>query len=259
MRLICPTVLPKMCLHQFNNPHTLTYHSIDSKFHLGLNFLHPDKFRQHVEFITESNKSGKYKHPIAIAFDDGYESVIKYAFPIMEEFGIKGIVFPVTAYIGKYNDWDVNFCVNRSRHLNISQILQLSNYGWEIGSHGHMHRAYNWMKTIEVIQDLDVSKKILEDITGKKINSFCPPFGILTNESIENIINIGYKNLFVQMPYRKNKIKSGDIRFRFSRSIYSTDNINNINHKCHNYKSELIRENIIHSLSKATVIAKEIL
>jgi len=248
-----------MCLHKDRDPLILSYHSIDSNYHLGLNVLHPQKFKQHVQFITDSNKSGKYKHPIIISFHDGYESVIKNAFPIMEEYGLKGIIFPVTGYIGRYNDWDVNFRINRARHLNVEQILTLSNYGWEIGSHGHLHRAYNRMKAFEIKQDLEISKRILEDLTGKEIYSFCPPFGILTNDSLGIIIRTGYKNLFMQMPYRKKKIKSSNITFRYSRSIYSIDSVSSIDHKFHNFKRELFRENLIHSLSMATVIVKEML
>ena len=249
-----------MCLHRHTDPLILSYHSIDSNYHLGLNVLHPDRFKQHVQFITDCNKSGKFKHPILISFHDGYESVIKNAFPIMEQHGLKGIIFPVTGYIGKYNDWDVNFRINRARHLNMTQILTLSNYGWEIGSHGHLHRAYNRMKASEIKQDLEISKRILEDLTGNEIYSFCPPFGILTNDCLGIIIRAGYKNLFIQKPYRnKKKIKSGNITFRYSRSIYSMDNVSSIDNKFHNFKSELLRENLIHSLSRATVIVKELL
>ena len=81
----------------------------------------------------------------------------------------------------------------------MSQIVTLSNNGWEIGSHGHSHRAYNRMENFEINQDLQISKRILEDITCKEVDSFCPPFGIIPKECIADIIKTGYKNLFVQM------------------------------------------------------------
>ena len=40
------------------------------------------------------------------------------AFPIMEEYSLKGIVFPISGYIGKTNDWDVTFGINKTMHLN---------------------------------------------------------------------------------------------------------------------------------------------
>ena len=105
----------------------------------------------------EKVKLKKDNQKIKICFDDGYESIFYNAFPIMEEYGVKGIVFPVTDYIGKYNDWDINFRINRARHLNIIQIQKLSDAGWEFGSHGHWHRAYSKLTNEERILDLNKS------------------------------------------------------------------------------------------------------
>ncbi len=132
-----------MCLHKHSYPLIFTYHSIASGFHIGLNVIHPDRFRKHVQFIANINHSPHKNKHISITFDDGYESVYTNAFPIMEENGLKGIVFPISGYIGKTNDWDVTFGVNKTMHLTKSQLITLSEHGWEIGSHSHSHRSFN--------------------------------------------------------------------------------------------------------------------
>ena len=118
-----------MCVYNYSNPLIFTYHSISSNFHVGLNSVHPNRFRKHVEFIANLNNSTIENNPIKIAFDDGYESVYTNAFPIMEEYGLKGIVFPITGYIGKINNWDVTFGVNKTMHLTKSQFLTLIEHG----------------------------------------------------------------------------------------------------------------------------------
>ena len=150
-----------MCVDKYSNPLIFTYHSISSKFHVGLNSIHPNRFKKHIEFIANLNNSTIENDHIKIAFDDGYESVYNNAFPIMEEYGLKGIVFPITGYIGKRNSWDVTFGINQAMHLNIDQILSLSDNGWEIGSHGHLHKSFKWLKIDEIKKDVEISKRFI--------------------------------------------------------------------------------------------------
>jgi len=247
-----------MCLLEQSHSQIFTYHSIVSKFHLGLNVIHPDTFRRHVEFIAKINKSTVIEKPILIAFDDGYESVFNNAFPVMEEYGLKGIVFPVTGYIGKSNDWDVTFGINKAKHLTETQIFTLSDNGWEFGSHGHLHRPFNILSNNQINKELLTSKHIIQEITGKKVLSICPPFGVLTANAIEIMEDIGFTNLFIQLPFRK-KYKSLKLRFHYSRSIYTTDGVKSLQNKYQNFKWELLKENFIHSFSRATVLAKQML
>jgi len=58
-----------------------------------------------------------------IIFDDGYESIYKIAFPLMQKYGFAGLVFSVVGYIGRMNDWDVTFgSINKAMHLNSTKI-----------------------------------------------------------------------------------------------------------------------------------------
>ena len=52
-------------------------------------------------------------------------------------------------------------------HLTKSQLLTLSEHGWEIGSHSHLHRSFKWMSNDEIKDEVVTSKRIIENITGK--------------------------------------------------------------------------------------------
>ena len=248
-----------MCVYNYSNPLIFTYHSISSNFHVGLNSVHPNRFKEHVEFIANINNSTVENNHIKIAFDDGYESVYANAFPIMEEYSLKGIVFPISGYIGKTNDWDVTFGVNKAMHLTKSQLLTLSEYGWEIGSHSHLHRSFKWMSNDEIKNDIVTSKRIIENITGKVVASFCLPFGDYTKKAIEIIEEAGFINLFMQLPLLKKAVKFSKIQLQYCRSIYSTDSVKSLQNKYQNINSEHLKENFIHSFSTATVLVKEML
>ena len=172
MHLIFRLHLRMMCLHKHSYPLIFTYHSIASGFHVGLNIIHPDKFRKHVQYIANINQSTQKDKHISIAFDDGYESVYANAFPIMEEYNLKGIIFTISGYIGKTNDWDVTFGVNKTMHLSKSQLLTLSEKGWEIGSHSHLHRSFKWMSNDGIKNDVVTSKRIIGNIIVKEVTSF---------------------------------------------------------------------------------------
>lgn len=61
-------------------------------------------------------------------------------------------------------------------------IREISNRGFEIGSHSHLHQLIFEQEPEEFKRDLDRSIKTLEDITGKKIRSFRAPGFSLTTE-----------------------------------------------------------------------------
>ena len=230
-----------MCVYNYSNPLIFTYHSISSNFHVGLNSVHPNRFKEHVEFIANINNSTVENNHIKIAFDDGYESVYTNAFPIMEEYGLKGIVFPITGYIGKRNNWDVTFGINKAMHLNIDQILSLSDNGWEIGSHGHLHKSFKWLKNDEIKEDVKISKGLIENITGNETISFCLPFGDYTRKAIEIIEEAGFIYLFMQLPLLKKTVKFSKIQFQYCRSIYSTDSVKSLQNKYQNINSEHLK------------------
>jgi len=246
-------------VYNYSNPLIFTYHSISSNFHVGLNSVHPNRFKEHVEFIANINNSTVENNHIKIAFDDGYESVYANAFPIMEEYNLKGIVFTISGYIGKTNDWDVTFGVNKTMHLTKSQLLTLSEHGWEIGSHSHLHRSFKWMSNDEIKDEVVTSKRIIENITGKEVTSFCLPFGDYTRKAIEIIEEAGFINLFMQLPLLKKAVKFSKIQLQYCRSIYSTDSVKSLQNKYQNINSEHLKENFIHSFSTATVLVKEML
>ncbi|MBC8257184.1 MAG: polysaccharide deacetylase family protein [Candidatus Marinimicrobia bacterium] len=224
-----------------------------------MNTIHPAKFRKHVQYIAKINQSQDRRKHISIAFDDGYESVYTNAFPIMEEYNLKGIVFPISGYIGKTNDWDITFGVNRTMHLTESQLKTLSKHGWEIGSHSHLHRSFRWIKSEEIKDEVVTSKRIIESIIGKKITSFCLPFGDYTIKAVEIIENAKYINLFMQLPLLKRVPTISNIQFQYYRSIYSTDSVKSLENKYQKINREHLKESFIHSFSTATVLVKEML
>ena len=95
--------------------------------------------------------------------------------------------------IGKNNDWNHKDSVLR-QHMDMHDLKQLVEEGWEVGSHGLNHinmKKYCESDLIEMLLD---SKKMLEKDFGE-VTSFCYPFGEY-NEFIANTVSKVYSIAF---------------------------------------------------------------
>ena len=113
---------------------------------------------------------------VSITFDDAYESVFSEAFPILEKAGLKATVFPVTGALGKINRWAPP-SQGRLRIMTAAHLNELSEAGWEIGSHTHLHRSLPGLTDSELTSDLLTSRSILEDSIGRSIRVMAYPYG----------------------------------------------------------------------------------
>lgn len=186
----------------------LQYHQITSGENCSGTFVTPKIFENHVrqltkigiKSLTRENYLNKLLHPegenfVLITFDDGYENVYKYAFPILEKYGLKAAVFPITGYIGRVNLWEVPF-LGRHVHLSKSQIKELHRAGWIIGSHTVTHPDLRKLDDNSLKVELEESKKTLEDIVGERIEALSYPYGLYDIRVKEAVRNAGYSIAF---------------------------------------------------------------
>ena len=117
------------------------------------------------------------ERPVVLTFDDSYESIIRYAAPLMTEFGYTGTLYVITDFVGKHNEWDVNLGWKTFKHLSWPQIIELKKIGFEVGSHTVHHADLTRLPKCDVVKELTRSKKTLEDRLGDPVLSVSLPFG----------------------------------------------------------------------------------
>ena len=83
---------------------------------------------------------------------------------------------------------------NRVSYMNADQLKQLSDSGFEIGSHGMTHSLLiaDYMNEEKVLNELQKSKQWLEAVTGKPVTAYCFPAGRYNARMIELAKQIGY-------------------------------------------------------------------
>ena len=80
--------------------------------------------------------------PIVITFDDGFESTYSIAFPIMQQYGIKGTVYVVPSWIGSPG------------YLTLAELNILHNAGWTIANHSWDHQPLPTLTTQQITTEI---------------------------------------------------------------------------------------------------------
>jgi peptidoglycan/xylan/chitin deacetylase (PgdA/CDA1 family) len=137
-------------------------------------------------FVTPSwNKERRFKFSFHSA---GHPTASSYDF------------YVVTGYVGRDNEWDLNWGGRRFRHLDWGEMRQMREAGIEFGSHGVSHRDLRRLSDRELESELYDSKRSLEDKLGAEVSAFCYPFGRYDRRVRQAVIDAGYRSACSHSP-----------------------------------------------------------
>lgn len=206
----------------------LTYHNMtESKANIksGSDIVAND-FKKHMEYLHKNNyktigidefltyyKQKKFpKKSVMITFDDGYKSFYTMAYPVLQKYDFKAVVFPIvslTPGLERKLIWNEHLTFNHLRLMNQdSNLIDIGSHSYDL----HYYRddkktAINRKKDEDmdeyksrIRKDLRVSRDILELQTDKNIIALAWPYGT-TNETAKQIAGeLGFKLLFSLKP-----------------------------------------------------------
>jgi peptidoglycan/xylan/chitin deacetylase (PgdA/CDA1 family) len=183
----------------------LTYHAIEE----GPKPLciEPDLFSEHAAAIVASGATcltvrelaaalrdrALPERAVAITFDDGCESVVANAAPVLAEYGLQATVFAIAGRLGGTNDWPGQR--GSAPHLGLAsaeQLAELAVQGFEIGSHGYSHAALTDLSSATAALEIEESKAVLEAAVGSEVTSFAWPYGAEPEPEAARLIRAGY-------------------------------------------------------------------
>ncbi len=185
----------------------LVYHKVSAEFEWGLTTTLPKQFKAQMHALKRLGFSfstikdhDPLQNEVLITFDDGYSSIKTYAAPILEEVGGVATVFAISDYVGLKNSWDYFPEDKQVDHMSWSDLRELHNLGWEIGSHGRSHRRLINMNIQSIMDELVTSRKQIEDQMGSQVTTFCPPFNAWNSDLLVMIEDAGYTRIAISYP-----------------------------------------------------------
>lgn len=118
---------------------------------------------------------------VILTFDDGDASNYFFAMPLLKELGFTATFFVTINEIGKHNkvDW--------------SMVYDLVQNGMGVGSHGLVHTFLTAQNNYTLLNELLMSKQILEKYTRKRVDFLSIPQGFYNNRVLAIVKNIGFK------------------------------------------------------------------
>ena len=219
-----------------NSVYVVNYHATYPKN--KLNFLKQIEFyKKYFEIIDENSLlnfnqlfSKNKKPKILITFDDGHISNY-YNAKNLDQLGIKATFFLPISVIQRKTENNIELenqilnnkysilselnedIKNNYQRLSMTwqQVIDLSNRGHSIGSHGYNHiRLSNDLDDSQLNKEVETSKKIIEEKLGKSINSFCWIIGdtkSYSKNASKKITNCNYNLSFMTCakPYDKDQ------------------------------------------------------
>lgn len=131
------------------------------------------RFQGHYATLEDVVKK-RVKHKVAITFDDGLADLYTLAYPFLKERGIPFTAFIVTDFIDKPGF----ITTQQLKEMSCDPLVT-------IGSHGVTHELFPKLDAGQKQKELYESQKILQEITGRKINIFAYSHGKFDQETLK--------------------------------------------------------------------------
>jgi peptidoglycan/xylan/chitin deacetylase (PgdA/CDA1 family) len=126
---------------------------------------------------------------VAITFDDGCESDLLAAAPILRNLDF-GATFYVTAGF-----------VGHQGYMSPAQLRELANLGFEIGCHSRTHTYLSDLDQAGLHREIMEAKLQLEQIIGKPVEHFSCPGGRYNQRVVEVARRSGYRSMATSRTY----------------------------------------------------------
>lgn len=169
----------------YPGPRLLIYHQVGSTLGREMEVTE-DQFRAHLDLLERDDWEvvdletalARRGDPdadrlVVLTFDDGYESLYTTAFPLLEERG-----FSFTLYLTTEPVESGTSMTPEGAPLTWDQIDEILETGlMTLGAHTHRHPDLRRLDEGEIVEELELSNRLIEQRTGITPSHFAYPYG----------------------------------------------------------------------------------
>jgi len=170
--------------------------------------LSESAFSRQLEWLKQNNWLGlcvsdalnfPSRPSVAITFDDGCETDLLAAAPLLKKNGFQATFYITTGFLG------------RTGYLSRAHLKELSDAGFEIGCHSRTHAYLTDLSPMQMANEVELPKAEIEQVIGKRVEHFSCPGGRYDERVARAARNSGYLTVTTS---------------RFSANSSSTDKFN---------------------------------
>lgn len=160
--------------------------------------------------------------PIIITFDDGFESVYEYAYPLFKELdmcGVASIVGEYTTFFTENPDHNITYSYmdwDEVKELVKGDVIEIQNHSYDLHKNNNGRKGISKKKdedaaiySTEVGEDIMKMQNVMKEKTGYMPNTLTFPFGAYKEETIALAKELGFKATLI-CEERVNIIEKGD-------------------------------------------------
>jgi GT2 family glycosyltransferase/peptidoglycan/xylan/chitin deacetylase (PgdA/CDA1 family) len=185
----------------YSEPHfsILYYHGVGNNYRFE--FARQMNLLRHTANVVAADFKGQLptKRPnVAITFDDAFESILDNALPELSRCSFHTTIFVPVAVLGRAPNWAVDYpsMVLNEIVMTAEQIKSISLTAVTIGSHGLTHPFLSRIDKTDARYEIERSRDMLMEITGRKIDLFAFPYGDYDEYQVALCKSAGYKFVF---------------------------------------------------------------
>ncbi len=168
----------------------LTYHEILAEESSYLYAVTCHQLDAHLWLVAELQRVlPSADRPPVITFDDGHASLHQHALRLLEKHALRSMVFVSASWVG-----------TRSDFMTWSQLREIVSLGHEVQSHGWSHRFFTHCSEPELQDELQRSKRTIEDKLGVAVEALSAPGGRWDGRVLKACAKVGYKRVYTSNP-----------------------------------------------------------
>lgn len=138
---------------------------------------------------------------IAVVFDDAFRSVRENALPALVRHGVPASIYVPTGYLGLKPGWKMETTGDQAEIvMTAEEIVALPGELIAIGSHTVDHPHLTTLSDAEIAIQFTSSRKTLETMLGRTIDTLAFPYGDHDGRVIEQAKAAGYRFVYTVAP-----------------------------------------------------------
>jgi peptidoglycan/xylan/chitin deacetylase (PgdA/CDA1 family) len=193
----------------------LGYHAVSETWPAALSVTPADLRRQltlllargYVGSTLHDALTADGSHPtLVVTFDDAYRSVLELAYPVLESLRVPATIFVVTDFAddGRELEWPGIAHWRDTPHrgelrgLGWSDLEELVNNRWEVGSHTRTHPRLTQLDDEALDRELRESREACERSLGRPCRSLAYPYGDFDARVVRAAASAGYEAAVIE-------------------------------------------------------------